>query len=193
MKTHRLLNKILLFSLSLSFSHSLSFSLYLPFSLFTAACASFAFLAAVFQLFKCHKWSFVKYIVSFFLFENGFLHKLSLANSSLTYVAAFTASIYIISYLHLLHNISTNLSPLWILLYKYFSSLEIPRNYSTIFRGSHQRCFIKKAILKHSVIFTEKHLCRGLFFDKVAGHQACNFIKKRLQHRCYLVNIRKVN
>ena len=101
------------------------------------------------------------------------------------------ASIYIISCLHLLHNIFTNLSPLWILLYKYFSSWEILRNYSTIFRSSHQRCSIKKAILEHFVIFTGKHRCRGLFFNKVAGHQVCNFIEKRLQHRYYLVNIRK--
>ena len=50
---------------------------------------------------------------------------------------------------------------------------------------------IKKAILKHFVIFTGKHLCWGLFFNKVAGHQACNFIKKRLQHRHFLANIRK--
>ena len=48
----------------------------LPFSLFTMACASFSFLAGeFFQFFKCHKWSFIKYIVSFFWFENvnGFL------------------------------------------------------------------------------------------------------------------------
>ena len=102
-----------------------------------------------------------------------------------------TTSIYVISCLHLLHNIFRNLSPLWILLYKYFSSWEILRNYSTIFRSSHWRSSIKKAILKHFVIFTGKHLCRDLFFNKVAGHQGCNFIKKRLQHRCYLVNIRK--
>ena len=100
-------------------------------------------------------------------------------------------SIYVISCLHLLYNIFTNLSPLWILLYKYFSSWEILRNYSTIFRSSHRRCSIKKAILKHFLIFTGKHLCRGLFFNKVAGHQVCNFIKKRLQHRDYLVNIGK--
>ena len=99
-------------------------------------------------------------------------------------------SIYVISCLHLLHNIFTNLSPLWILLYKYFSSWEILRNYSTIFRSSHWRCSIKKAILKHFVIFTGKHLCRGLFFNKVAGHQACNFIKRRLQHRYFFANIR---
>ena len=100
-------------------------------------------------------------------------------------------SIYVISCLHLLHNIFTNLSPLWILLYKYFSSWEILRNYSTIFRSSHWRCSIKKAILKHFVIFTGKHLCRGLFLNKVAGHQACNFIKKRLQRSYFLANIWK--
>ena len=100
-------------------------------------------------------------------------------------------SIYVISCLHLLHNIFTNLSRLWILLHKYFSSWEILRNYSTIFRSSHRRCFIKKAILKHFVLFTGKRLCRGLFFNKDAGHQPCNFIKKRLQHKYFLVNIRK--
>ena len=100
-------------------------------------------------------------------------------------------SIYVISCLHLLHNIFTNLSSLWILPYKYFSSWEILRNYSTIFRSSHQRCSIKKAILIHFVIFTGKHLRRYLFFNKVAGHQACNFIKKRLQHRYFLANIEK--
>ena len=100
-------------------------------------------------------------------------------------------SIYIISCLHLLHNIFKNLSPLRILLYKYFSIWEILKNYSTIFRSSHWRCSIKKAILKNFVIFTGKYLCRGLFFNKVANHQACNFIKKRLQHRYYIVNIGK--
>ena len=71
----------------------------------------------------------------------------------------------------------------------YFSSWI--RNSSTIFRSSHQRCSIKKAFLKDFVIFTGKHLFKGLFFNKVAGHQACNFIKKRLQHRYFLANIRK--
>ena len=48
--------------------------------------------------------------------------------------------------------------------------------------------------LKHSVIFTGKHLCWDLFFNKVAGHaghQSCKFIKKRLQHRFFLVNMGK--
>ena len=81
------------------------------------------------------------------------------------------------------------------LFYKFFCTnisqveLEILRNSSTIFRSSHRRCSIKKAILKHFVIFTGKHLCWGLFFNKVAGHQACDFIKKRLQHRYFLAKI----
>ena len=85
----------------------------------------------------------------------------------------------------------TNLS-----FYKFFCTnlykveLEILRNFSTIFRSSHRRCSIKKAI-KLFVIFTGKHLCWGLFSNKVAGLQVCNFIKKRLQHRYFLVNIGK--
>ena len=83
------------------------------------------------------------------------------------------------------------------LFYKFFCTnisqveLEILRNSSTIFRSSHWRCSIKKAILKHFVIFTGKYLCWGLFFNKVAGHEACNFIKKRLQHRYFLAKNEK--
>ena len=36
------------------------------------------------------------------------------------------------------------------------------------YRSSHQRCSIKKAVHKNFTKFTEKHLCRSLFF-KVAG------------------------
>ena len=48
----------------------------------------------------------------------------------------------------------------------------------------------KKTILKHFVIFTGKQLHWDLFFN-VASHQACNFIKKKLQNRYFLVNIEK--
>ena len=44
---------------------------------------------------------------------------------------------------------------------------------------------------KHFMIFTLKHLWRGLFLNKVEGHQACIFIKKRLQQGYFLANIRK--
>ena len=54
-----------------------------------------------------------------------------------------------------------------------------------------QKVFYKKIVLNNFAIFTEKHLCWYLFFNKNAGLQAWNFIKKRLQHRCFLVNIAK--
>ena len=51
----------------------------------------------------------------------------------------------------------------------------------THFRSSHQRCSIKKGVLKNFSKFTGKHLCWRLFFNKVAG----------LQHRCFSVNFAK--
>ena len=36
--------------------------------------------------------------------------------------------------------------------------------------------FCEKVVLRNFAKFTRKHLCQGLFFDKVSG--ACNFIKK---------------
>ena len=39
--------------------------------------------------------------------------------------------------------------------------------------------------------FTGKQLSLESPFNKVAGLKACNFIKKRLQHRCFLVKFAK--
>ena len=41
--------------------------------------------------------------------------------------------------------------------------------------SSHQKCYIKKGVLRNFVIFTGKHLCQGLFFNKVVilGLQLC--------------------
>ena len=52
--------------------------------------------------------------------------------------------------------------------------------------GNHRRGSIKKAILENFAICTEKHLSLSLFLIKL---QVCNFIKKRLQHKCFPVNI----
>ena len=49
--------------------------------------------------------------------------------------------------------------------------------------------FYKKTVLKNFSIFTGKRLCWSLFFNKIAGYQSCNYIKKRLQHKCFSVNI----
>ena len=47
-----------------------------------------------------------------------------------------------------------------------------------ISRSSRTEVFRKKGILRNFAKFTGKHLCQSLFFNKVAGNQACNIIKK---------------
>ena len=50
----------------------------------------------------------------------------------------------------------------------------------------------KKVFLKFSQeLFTRKHQCWGLLLNKNAGLRVCNFIQKKLRHRCFLVNIAK--
>ena len=49
--------------------------------------------------------------------------------------------------------------------------------------------FYTTAVLKNLAIFTGKALCSSIFLSENAGLQSCNFIKKRLQHRCFPVNI----
>ena len=36
-------------------------------------------------------------------------------------------------------------------------------------RSSHRRCSVRKSVLRNFAKFTGKHLCQGLFFNKVAG------------------------
>ena len=48
--------------------------------------------------------------------------------------------------------------------------------------------FHKKAILNKFVIFKGKHLCRGLFFIKVAGLQASNCVKKGASTQIFSCN-----
>ena len=48
--------------------------------------------------------------------------------------------------------------------------------------------FCNKGVLSNFSNFTGKHLS---FFNKVAGLTACNFIKKRLRHSCFLTRFVK--
>ena len=57
-----------------------------------------------------------------------------------------------------------------------------------ICRSSHQRCSMKKNVLRNSAKFTGKHLCWSLFFNKVAGLRPASLLKKRFWHRCFPVN-----
>ena len=52
-------------------------------------------------------------------------------------------------------------------------------------RSSHQRYSVKKGVLKNSRNFEGKRLCWSLFLIIKLEVQACNFIKKRVQHRCF--------
>ena len=58
-------------------------------------------------------------------------------------------------------------------------------------RRSHQRCSIKNGVLKSIAIFTEKHLCQSLFFNKVEGLRPETLLKKSLWHRCFPMNFAK--
>ena len=58
-------------------------------------------------------------------------------------------------------------------------------------RSSRSQMFFKIGVLKNLANFTGKQLCWSLFLNKVAGLQASNFVKKRLQHRLYYVKFAK--
>ena len=55
-----------------------------------------------------------------------------------------------------------------------------------------RRWSIKSTVIKKFAIFTGKQLCWSPLFNKNEGLQAYDFIKKRLQHRCFLDNTAKI-
>ena len=59
------------------------------------------------------------------------------------------------------------------------------------FRTSHQKCSIKKVLLKLSQNSQENTCARASFLIKLQA-SGCNFIKKRLWHRCFLVSFPKI-
>ena len=58
-------------------------------------------------------------------------------------------------------------------------------------RNSHRRCSLRKSCLKSFAKFLWKHLCRSLFFNKVAGLRPATLLKTRLRHWCLPVNFAK--
>ena len=61
-----------------------------------------------------------------------------------------------------------------------------------MFRRNHQRCSVRKGVLGNFTTFTGKHLCQGLFFNKVAGLNPATLLKKRPWYRCFPVNFAKI-
>ena len=61
----------------------------------------------------------------------------------------------------------------------------------THFKKQPPEVFYKKAILKNLQHSLQKIPVLESLYNKVAGLKACSAIKKRLQHRCFPVNIAK--
>ena len=75
---------------------------------------------------------------------------------------------------------------------RYYISLDIrnlPGEYK--FRSSHQRCSVKKCVLRNFAKLKGKHLCQSLFFNKVAGFRPATLLKKRILRGCFPVNFAK--
>ena len=53
------------------------------------------------------------------------------------------------------------------------------------------KLFYKKKMFFGISQYSQKDKCVGVSFNKIAVLKACNFIKKKLQHRCFPVNIAK--
>ena len=58
-------------------------------------------------------------------------------------------------------------------------------------RSSCQDVFCRKGVLKNFVEFSGEHQRQSLLFNKVAGLRSATLLKKRLRHRCFLVNFAK--
>ena len=58
-------------------------------------------------------------------------------------------------------------------------------------RSSHQRCSVRKDVLRNFTKFTGIHLCYVLFYNKFAGPEPATSLKKRLWHRCFSMNFAK--
>ena len=65
--------------------------------------------------------------------------------------------------------------------------LDFPGRYGS----SHQRCSVRKGVLRNLAKFTGKDLCQSLFFNKVSGLRPATLLKKRLWHRYFPVNFVK--
>ena len=65
------------------------------------------------------------------------------------------------------------------------------RNSYSKARSSHQRCSIKKVVLRYFVKFTGKHLCQSLFLKKLWDSDLQVYLKKILRNKCFPVNVTK--
>ena len=60
-----------------------------------------------------------------------------------------------------------------------------------LYRGSHQRCSVKKGVFRNFARFIGKHLSQSFFFNKVAALRPATLLIKRLWDRCFTMNFAK--
>ena len=60
------------------------------------------------------------------------------------------------------------------------------------YRSSRPEVLRQKVVLRNFAKLIGKHLCQILFFNKVAGLRPATLLKRRLLHRCFPVNFRKL-
>ena len=58
-------------------------------------------------------------------------------------------------------------------------------------RSSHQRCSVRKDVLRNFAKFRGKYLCQVLYFNKVADSEPAALLKKRPWRSCFPVNFAK--
>ena len=58
-------------------------------------------------------------------------------------------------------------------------------------KSTNRRCSLKKGVLKYFAKFPRKTPVLESLFNKIAGLEAYDFIKKTLQHRCFPVKLAK--
>ena len=58
-------------------------------------------------------------------------------------------------------------------------------------RSSRPEVLCRKGVLRNFAKLTGKHLCRSLFFNKVAGLRPGTLLKNKLWRRCFPVNFAK--
>ena len=72
--------------------------------------------------------------------------------------------------------------------------IKLQKNKAPLHLFSHLEVIYKKGVPKNLAKFAGKHLCQGLFLNKVAGLRRYEktLLKKRLWHRCFHVNFTKL-
>ena len=71
--------------------------------------------------------------------------------------------------------------------YCWFLNVHIAGLTSGVYRSTHWRSSLRKDVLRNFAKFTGKHLCKSLFYNKVAGLRtdAWNFIKQETKTQVF--------